>query len=204
MKKQSVLLDYIIKNKKNFILIIGIFLFGLILGILFVNNANENQINEIKQYVTELIENVKRNENISKIDLLSKSLTQNIISIFIVWFLGCTIIGSIFVFVNIAYKGFSLGYTISSIIACLGVKKGCVFTIAGLFLQNIFYLPAFFLICESGIKLYKGIYRHQINLKLEVVRHSIIMLIAIMISVISSFIEVYGSTNFLIFLKDFL
>ena len=67
-----------------------------------------------------------------------------------------------------------------------------------------FFLPAFFILCESGIKLYNGIRKHCINLKLEVVRHTIIMLISMTLAVISSFVEVYASTNFLIFLKDFL
>ena len=49
MKKQSVFVEYIFKNKKSFIWIISIFLFGLILGIFFVNNANIEKIEEIKE-----------------------------------------------------------------------------------------------------------------------------------------------------------
>ena len=204
MKKQSVLLEYVLKNKKSFLWILGLFLIGMICGVLFINNANYSQIEEIKEYVSDLVKNIKSYDHINKTDLLAQSLTQNILCILLIWFLGCTIIGSIFVFVAIVYRGFSLGYTISAIIACLGIKKGCVFTILGLLLQNIFFLPAFFILCESGIKLYNGIRKHCINLKLEVVRHTIIMLISMVLVVISSFIEVYASTNFLIFLKEFL
>ena len=124
MKKQSVLLEYVLKNKKSFLIIIGIFLFGLILGIIFINNANAKQILEIKEYVSELVKNIKTYDHINKTDLLAQSLTQNILSIILIWVLGCTIIGSIFIFVAIGYRGFSLGYTIASIIACLGIKKG--------------------------------------------------------------------------------
>lgn len=42
------------------------------------------------------------------------------------------------------------------------------------------------------------------NLKEEVVRHFVIMLISIMLSIASSFIEIYLSTNLLIFLKEFI
>ena len=204
MKKRSVLLEYIVKNKKNFLWIIGLFLIGMMLGIAFINYANDTQIEEIKLYVSDLIKNIKTYDDINKTDLLAQSLTQNVLSILLIWFLGCTIIGSIFIFVAIVYRGFSLGYTISAIIACLGIKKGCVFTILGLVLQNIFFLPAFFILCESGIKLYNGIRKHCINLKLEVVRHTIIMVISSIVVIIASFIEVYISTNFLIFLKEFL
>ena len=204
MKKRSELLEYIVKNKKNFLWIIGLFLIGMMLGIAFINYANDTQIEEIKLYVSDLIKNIKTYDDINKTDLLAQSLTQNVLSILLIWFLGCTIIGSIFIFVAIVYRGFSLGYTISAIIACLGIKKGCVFTILGLVLQNIFFLPAFFILCESGIKLYNGIRKHCINLKLEVVRHTIIMVISSIVVIIASFIEVYISTNFLIFLKEFL
>ena len=204
MKKQSVFVEYILKNKKSFIWIISIFLFGLILGIFFVNNANIEKIEEIKEYVNTLVENIKNKNNINKSELFYQSLSKNITQILIIWLLGCTIIGNIFVFVAILYRGFSLGYTVSAIMACLGAKKGILFVISGLVLQNILYLPAFFMLCQSGIKLYNGIRKHCINLKVEVIKHTIIMLIAILIVSISSFIEVYISTNFLIFLKDFL
>lgn len=204
MKEQSVLLKYVIKNRKNFLIILMLFLLGMIIGIFFINNANTSQVEEIKEYVFKLIENIKSYETINKTELLIQSLSQNILCILLIWLLGCTIIGSAFIFLAIVYRGFSLGYTISAIIACLGVKTGCLFVIAALLAQNLFFLPAYFILSESGIKLYNGIRKHCINLKLEVIRHTLIMLISITLVVISSFIEVYISTNLLIFLKEFL
>ena len=204
MKKQSVLLEYIIKNKKTFFIISGLFIIGVFLGINFINHANSDQIEEIKKYVDTLIQNIKSYEQINKTDLLVQSIVQNVLCILLIWFLGCTIIGSIFIYVAIIYRGFSLGYTISAIIACLGIKAGSIFSITALLAQNIFFLPAFFILSESGIKLYNGIRKHCINLKLEVIRHTIIMLICAVIVIIASFIEVYFSTNLLIFFKDFL
>ncbi len=204
MKKQSVLLEYVLKNKKSFLLILVLFILGVMFGIGFINSADSSQIDEIKKYVTELVENIKTYDNINKTELFSQSLTQNALTILLIWFLGCTIIGSIFIFVAIVYRGFSLGYTVGAIIACLEVKKGCAFTFLGLLPQNLLFLPAFFILCESGIKLYKGIRKHCINLKMEVIRHTLVMLISMFLVVISSFIEVYISTTFLIFLKDFL
>lgn len=153
MKKQSVFLNYIIRNKKNFLIITGLFLVGIVLGIIFINNANSNQIEETKAYVSDLVKNIKSYDKINKTELLMQSVTQNILIILIIWFLGCTIVGSIFIFVAIIYRGFSLGYTISAIIACLGIKKGTVFAISALLLQNLVFLPAFFLLAESRNKI---------------------------------------------------
>lgn len=132
------------------------------------------------------------------------SIKQNIFIVLLIWFLGCTIIGGVFIYVAILYKGFSIGYTIAAIIAVLGVKCGSIFSISSLLLQNIIFLPAIFLIAENGIKLYKGIYTKCINLKEEVIRHTVIMLITIMLSILSSIIEVYFSTNLLMFFKEIL
>jgi stage II sporulation protein M len=204
MKKQSVLLEYILKNKKNFLIIIGVFFIGMILGVLFINHASSSQIEEIQQYVSKLVGNIKSYEEIDKTEILVQSITQNVLCILLIWLLGCTIIGSVFIILAVLYRGFSLGYTISAMIASLGIKTGSVFAVSALLVQNIIFLPAFFILSESGIKLYKGIYKNHINLKFEVIRHSIVMLIALVLSIISSFAEVYISTNLIIFLKDFL
>lgn len=201
---KNILIDYIIRNKKNFILIIILFCIGISVGIFFINNSNENQIKEIKSYIENIISNIKNAENINKLELLFLSLKQNVLFIILIWFLGCTIIGGVFIYVAIIYKGFSIGYTISAIIATLGIRTGTIFSLISLFMQNIIYIPAFFLIAENGIKLYKGIYKKCINIKEEVIRHTSIMLISIMFAIISSFIEVYISTNLLIFLKEIL
>lgn len=202
MKK--VLIEYIIRNKKNFIIISILFCIGICIGICSVNNSNEAQKQELNTYITDVIDKIKKAEDINKFELLVLSIKENISLILIIWFLGCTIIGGVFIYLAIIYKGFTIGYTISAMIAVLGTKEGLIISIISMFLQNIIFLFAFFLIAENGIKLYKGIYTRCINLKEEVIRHTIIMLITIMLSIFSSLVEVYISMNLLIFLKEFL
>lgn len=202
MKK--VLIEYIIRNKKNFIIISVLFCIGICIGTCSVNNSNEVQKQELNTYITDVIDKIKKAEDINKFELLALSIKENTSLILIIWFLGCTIIGGVFIYLAIIYKGFTIGYTISAMIAVLGTKEGLIISIISMFLQNIIFLFAFFLIAENGIKLYKGIYTRCINLKEEVIRHTIIMLITIMLSIFSSLVEVYISMNLLIFLKEFL
>lgn len=199
---RKILVDYIIRNKKNFIIILIVFCTGIFIGTTFINNLAENQKLELNNYVEGLVKNIKNSENINRLNLLILSIKQNVVIIILVWFLGCTIIGGIFIYIAVLYKGFAIGYTASALIAVLGVRNGAIIAMLSLILQNLVFLPAFFLIAENGIKLYKGIYKRCINLKEEVIRHSIIMLISIMLSIFSSFIEVYFSVNLLIFLKE--
>lgn len=151
MKK--VLIDYIIKNKKNFFIIAIIFILGISFGIIFINTSNNFQKDELNSYVNALIKNIKETDNISRIDLLFLSIKQNVCFILLVWFLGCTIIGGLFIYVTILYKGFAIGYTISSIIAVLGVKNGIIFSCLSLLLQNIIFIPAFFILAENRNKI---------------------------------------------------
>lgn len=151
MKK--VLLEYIIRNKKNFIIIITVFCIGILGGVIFINNSNETQKIEISNYIGELVNNIKNSQNVDRLDLLIISIKQNLFFILLVWFLGCTIIGGMFIYIAIIYKGFAIGYTISALIAVLGVKQGTIVALISLVLQNIIFLPALFLIAENRNKI---------------------------------------------------
>lgn len=204
METKSVLYNYLNKNRKTFIIILIIFFVGMICGIFFINHTTEEQMIKINTYVNSLMEIIEKNNNINKIDLLWQSIKQNGCFILIIWLLGCTIIGSSLVYLGIIYKGFSLGYTISAIIASLGSKSGSIFVFAALLLQNIILLPAIFILAESGIKLYTRITKQCVILKHELLRHTIIMLISLIMVTASSLVEVYLSTNLLIFFKNFM
>lgn len=92
-------------------------------GIVFINNANQSQIQEIYSYVTSLKDNIKSSENINKNVVLLQSIKQNVAFLCFIWFLGCTILGSFLIYAVILYKGFSIGYTVSAIIGTMGVKS---------------------------------------------------------------------------------
>lgn len=204
MKEKGVLYNYLLSNKKNFFIIFIIFFIGMLVGIFVINHTENSGIVEISSYITAIRDNLKDMQNLNLTECFINSLKQNIIFILMIWFLGCTIIGNIFVYVCVLYKGFTLGYTISALIISLGVKSGSIFVFASLLLQNIILLPTIFILAESGIKLYIRITKNLVNIKQELLRHTVIMLICLILVTISSVVEVYISTNILIFLKKFM
>lgn len=204
MKKRKILKNYLQKYKKEYISLFIIILIGFIFGILFIQKGNAEEITNINSYIQSLITNIKNANGINKALLLLESLKSNCLFIVIIWFLGCTVIGSFLIYLACFYKGFSLGYTVAAVFTSLGIKSGIIFTASSIILQNLILFIAIFLIANSGIQLYLNIKRNCVNLKLELLRHLIIMLISLGLSILTSFIEVYISTNFLIFLKDFL
>ena len=113
-KLGKTLKEHILNNKKEYIIVILMFAIGIFFGVLFVNNAKEAQLIQIKEYLTSFIENLKNIEQLNNVDLIKTSLIQNILLAIIIWFFGTTVIGIPVVFGMIIYRGFCLGYTISS------------------------------------------------------------------------------------------
>lgn len=176
----------------------------MITGIIFINHTSTTEVTEITTYIDSLIENIKAKQDIDRFSCLLYSLKQNFEFVLLIWLLGSTIIGGFFIYLVIAYKGLSVGYTISAIIACLGIKGGSVFVFSFLLLQNIIFLPSIFVLAESGIKVYSRIMKNNVNVKAELIRNLIIMSIVLFFSAIASVIEAYISTNLLMFFKNFI
>ena len=109
---------------------------------------------------------------------------------------------SLFGFVG--YKGYCIGYTISSVIATVGTGKGIIFIIATMLIQNIIYIPTILTLSVSGIKLYRLIMedRRRENIKLQILKHTIFSILMLILLLISSLLETYVSGNLSsIFLK---
>ena len=95
------------------------------------------------------------------------------------WIAASTIIGIPIVYGTIVYRGFILGYTISSVIMTLGIKNGTLFSMSSLLLHNILFIPVLFAISVSGMNLYQSIVKNKKreNVKLEFIRHTIFCII---------------------------
>ena len=207
MKKiLKIIKKHVTNNKKEYFIICLLFLLGIFLGVLFVNQIGEIQKADITGYLNNFIEKLKNTENINYVDLLKNSIVQNVLLGITLWFFGTTVIGLPVVFGVVLYRGFCLGYTISSCVVIMGLTKGIPFILILLLLQNIIFIPAILALAVSGFKLYKSIIkdRNKENIKIEVIRHTIFSLLMIVILIISSAIEIFISTGSLkLFIKYF-
>ena len=122
------------------------------------------------------------------------------------WFVGSTVIGIPIVLGIVAFRGFCLGYTISSVVAVWGIGKGTLFFACSMLLQNLIFLPCMLALAVSGIKLYQSIMKdkRKENIKFEIFRHTIFSIIIFLFLLLSSFIETYISTNLLTFYIPYL
>ena len=166
---------------------------------MFINNSQESQLSEITNYFNNFVEKMKNTEQLDNMAIFKTTIKENIILAITLWFFGTTVIGIPIVFGIVLYRGFCLGYTISTIITVFGFPKGMGFIISSLVLQNIILIPALIAISVSGFKLYKSIVknRERENIKVEILRHTIFSLIMLFLLCIAALIETFISTNIL-------
>lgn len=198
--------NHINNNKREYLIITILFFIGLIMAIIFINNASDENIEEATNYLVQLFNNIKEYESVELFSLLKKSIWNNIIITLLLWFGASTIIGIPIVYGTAAFKGFSIGCTISSIINAFGTGNGILIALTFLLLHNIIFIPTMFAICVSGIKLYKSIMKNKQreSIKMEILRHTIFCAIMLVLMLISSLVEVYLSTNIAIVLLKYI
>ena len=196
---KEVVLNHIYQNFKAYLIVTIIFIIGIVAGIIFINNTDEAQSAEIGNYITNFISSLKQDYHIDKLELLKRSLGDNFILILTMWFIGSTVIGIPIIFGIVLFRGFCIGYTISSIIATLGVQKGILFLFTTIFLQNLIFIPVIICMAVSCIRLYKSIMKdkRKENIKIEIIRHTLVSIVLIVFLLIASLLESYISTNLL-------
>ena len=187
---KDTLKNYVKNNYKEYLLISMLFIIGIFIGVMIINNCKDAQLTEITTYIKDFITKYKEIENINISRLIIESIKKNLLFAIILWLAGTTVIGLLIVLIMILLRGIILGFTISSIAITLGFFKGMIFIIASIFLQNLLYIPAVLTIGVSSIKLYKSIIKdkRKENIRIEIIRHTIISLLMVILIVISVFI----------------
>lgn len=196
---KDLIIRHLYDNFKLYLIVIIIFIIGIVAGVIFINNVNGDQATEIQNYITEFINLLKQDYHIDTGKLLKKSLSDNLILIITMWLLGSTVIGIPIVMGIVLFRGFCIGYSVSAIIATLGVQKGILFFTVTMLLHNLIFIPVIICMTISCMKLYKSIMkdRRRENIKIEIIRHTLISIALSLFLVVASLIESYVSTNLL-------
>lgn len=97
---KSTIYNHITNNSKEYILVTLIFLVGIFLGVMFINNTQETQISEITSYLNDFIDKLKNTEELNNIELLKTTIIENIILAIALWFFGTTVIRDTYCFWN--------------------------------------------------------------------------------------------------------
>lgn len=194
---KDAILRHLYENIKLYIIVTIIFVIGITTGVIFINNITGEEATEIQSYITEFINLLKQGYHVDTGALLKKSLSDNLILILVMWLLGSTVVGIPIVIGIVLFRGFCIGYSVSAIIATLGVQKGILFFIVTMLLHNLIFIPVIICMTISCLKLYKSIMKdkRRENIKLAIIRHTLISIMLSILLVIASLIESYVSTS---------
>lgn len=194
----KIIKEDISNNIKSYFIILIIFVAGIFLGVMFINQLDDKT--QIEQYINTYIDETKTLENGDYVRELQNDIKSNIVLVILLWFAGTTIIGIPIVFGLILFRGFCLGYTIAACVYVLGKTKALIFIAITILLQNIIFIPAIMILGVSSIKLYKSIIkdRRRENIKFSIVKHSIISSIILVALIISSIVKIEVSYRLIV------
>lgn len=121
---KEIILQHINLNLKDYLMLSIIFIIGVMIGVVIINNSNEQSKSEIKGYINSFIETIQDEQyEVDRVKLTKISIIENLKLVGIIWLAGSTIIGIPLIYVITGYKGMCIGYTVSAIIASLGSWK---------------------------------------------------------------------------------
>lgn len=186
----AIIKENILNNAKSYFIVFVIFVVGMFFGVMFINQTKDKS--EIEKYINTYVDETKLLQNGDYFKELQKDIKDNITLVLLLWFAGTTIIGIPIVLGIILFRGFCLGYTIASCVYVLGRMKALIFISITILLQNIIFIPAIMILGVSSIKLYKSIVkdRRKENIKLSILKHSIISAIILIALIICSIIKI--------------
>lgn len=199
MKKKTMLRDLILPNKKINFFIITVMLLGILSGSIFLMMLSDSDKSSVVLQIQTFFQNIHQG-NIDNGLALKNSLVINYLFIGIIWVLGFSMIG-IFINIFLTYiKGFLVGFSISSIFLTFGYKgipASLLYSLLSQILNIIIVVVLSIYSIMFSYHLVKIITSKKGNNKLMLRKYFTIFMISIMISFVSSLLEVYLFPNVL-------
>ena len=142
---------------------------------------------------------------IDNFEILKSNLKRNLIYMLLLGLFSSCLIGIPIMYFLILGKTFSLGYTMSAIIASIGTKSGIIFICSSMVLHNIIFLIAIYLVSISGKNLYKEVLgEERENIKYKILKHVIFIIISLLYAIGAALIETYISNTLFLMLRNYI
>ena len=203
--KKTKLSDIILPSKKINYFVVTILLFGVISGSIFLVILDSGDKSGTVLQIQTFISNLSNN----KVDgglALRSSLIINYIFVGLIWGLGLSIIGIIFNIFLTYIKGFVVGFSVASIFVTYNYK-GILMALLYLFPHQILNVIVVCVLTIYSIMFSLNILEIIVTKKVKknynmLKRYVVILLFSIIISFISSLLEVYLFPNLLKIIID--
>lgn len=181
----------ILKNTfdiKIYFIVCILFIIGIVVGTIYFRIvANDVDIKEklIEGLVLTANKDLPRGEQILPVVL------NNMKMLILYWIVGISVVGSPFLLVYCLIKGASLSFIISTIIFRFGFIEGNLYAFKNLFVHSCLNVFAIILLTVSSVKVSINALKNKKDIRLELVRHSIVSAISLIILGISAVIQTF-------------
>ena len=185
---KNLLKKYIYDNLGKILLILVIFLISSICGIIYFRFIDLQEKEYVTTYMQDINLKLLNNEycinNKQIIYLTIINISQSLIIIYI---LGCSVILTKLNYVFYAYKGFSLGLSISTIIYLLGSLKGTIYSILAIIIPNIFIIMFLLMLSILWLNFSNLIIKNKSLYKLKeyIYRNTVITVVAMVLMLLA-------------------
>ncbi len=206
---KNIFISYVLDNIREITIITLIMFIGLILGVIYINNIDNENRSIVNNHINEIFDYLKdsqdENKMIDNFEILKSNLKRNLIYMLLLGLFSSCLIGIPIMYFLILGKTFSLGYTMSAIIASIGTKSGIIFICSSMVLHNIIFLIAIYLVSISGKNLYKEVLgEERENIKYKILKHVIFIIISLLYAIGAALIETYISNTLFLMLRNYI
>jgi len=191
IRENSIINRHINQHKTLYIIILLLFSIGFIVGAINSSFLNQDIKQESNSYILNFVESLKTKEINSNL-LFREVIISNIKPIIYIWIFGLIIIGIPVILIYVGLYGYSLGFTVTSVINTLGMGKGTVFLITSLIPQEIIFIPLILFMSLNAILFSKTISNSiKSNLRNEIMSYTIIFVVSGIITIGISLFQTY-------------
>ena len=158
MKLINLIMNDLKKDKSIYLSLLIALIISFIFGMFFITILSSTDKVTLKEYITNFFTSIKQGKIIS----LYKTLINNNLGILVTSILAFSVVLFPLVIVIIFYKGFTLAFTITSLIYTFKIK-GIILAIVYVFPSLIFNLVFYFIMCYYSFKLSLILFNKAIN-----------------------------------------
>lgn len=200
MKKGKKLKELILPHKKINFFVTTILILGVLSGSIFLMMSNDADKSSVIAQIQSFFTNISEG-SIDNGLALRNSLIINYIFVGLIWILGLSMVG-IIVTVFLTYiKGFLVGFSIASIILTYGYK-GVLASVLYTFPSQIFNIVVVIVLTIYSIMFTHNLFRiivskKNMNNRLMLKKYFVILMFCVIVSFVSSVLEVYLFPNIL-------
>ncbi len=130
-------LNFKVEKTSYLIALLVIFLVGVTFGSFYATKVDETT----SELIMDRLANIQYQvDDFNHLNIFAKSFFSNIWYVFLIWFLGLTLVGIPLIWITVFVKGFGFGFVISFFVREFGIR-GIPYALAYTFPQNVIIIP---------------------------------------------------------------